>query len=418
MAQRKIHVSVDLDGEIHQVGLLWTRSNKRQEGASFQYETSWLSNKEKFALEPALKLMEGVFHTDIDKNMFGAIGDSAPDRWGRVLMRRAAAHLARRADLAPRTLTELDYLLGVYDEARQGALRFSEQAGGPFLQDNHSDAIPPFIELPKLLAASERLLIEEETEEDIQLLLAPGSSLGGACPKASVRDMNGELSIAKFPRPDDEYSTEVWEALCLLLAERAGLEVPKWRLVKIGNKSVLIIKRFDRNANQRIPFLSAMSMIGARDNEQHSYLELVDALRQYGASPKADIVQLWSRIVFNILVSNTDDHLRNHAFLYQRYKGWRLSPVYDLNPTPIEIKPRILTTTIDFDDGTASLDLALSVAKEFGLSHSQAKQRAKEIALAVSLWKDDAKFYGIKPTEMERMASAFNHNDLAQALLL
>lgn len=416
MINRKVHVYLELDGDLHHVGLLWARSVREKEGASFQYEQNWLSHPERFALEPAFELTEGAYHTEANRNMFGAIGDSAPDRWGRILMRRSAARLARSSNNQPRTLTEIDYLLGVYDEARQGALRFSENLGGPFLQQSAAIPIPPLIELPKLLSASENLLEDKESDEDLRLLLAPGSSLGGARPKASVRDRDGQLAIAKFPRKDDEYSTVLWEAAALRIAAKAGLTVPEWRLEYFVNKPTLILRRFDRILKKRIPFLSALSMIGARDNEQHSYLELVDAIRQHGAFPQEDIRDLWKRIVFSILISNTDDHLRNHGFLYERFKGWKLSPIYDVNPTSIEIKPRILTTTIDLYDGTASLDLALSVAKEFGLTQQAAKRIAKELGIAVYSWRKEARRLLIPTPEIERMASAFEHKDLTQAL--
>lgn len=411
MANRQVYVYVELDGKLHLVGQLWARSNRDKEGASFQYEPSWLAGQERFALEPALDLTEGIYHTAEDRNMFGAMGDSAPDRWGRILMRRAATRIARISQKPPQTLTEIDYLLGVCDEARQGALRFSEHIGGPFLQHAASSPIPPLIDLPKLLSATENLLDDKESDEDLRLLLAPGSSLGGARPKASVRDRDGHLAIAKFPRKDDDYSTVQWEAVALTLAAKAGIKVPKWRLELIAGKPVLISTRFDRDLTRRIPFLSAMSMIGAKDNEQHSYLEIVDALKRHGAFPSQDMVELWRRVVFNILIANTDDHLRNHGFLYERYKGWTLSPVYDVNPTPIEIKPRVLTTTIDYDDGTASLDLAFSVANEFGLTSEQAKQIAKEIGKAVSTWKEVARHVHIKAVEIERMSSAFDRPD-------
>ena len=226
--------------------------------------------------------------------------------------------------------------------------------------------------MPKLLSATERLIADHESTEDLRLLLAPGSSLGGARPKASIRDFDGSLAIAKFPRKDDEFNIVVWEELTLTLAENAGIKVPKHRLETILGKSVLIITRFDRDDAHRIPFLSAMSMLGAHDNEQHSYLEMAYALAQNGASPEEDMKELWRRIVFTIMVSNTDDHLRNHGFIYERYKGWRLSPAYDINPTPLEVAPHILTTSIDFNGNTASLEAAMQVAKEFRLKKEEA----------------------------------------------
>lgn len=414
MSERKVHVSIELEGKMHYVGQLWSRCLRGREGASFQYDSEWLSNIERFALEPALELTDGTFHTEVNSTLFGAIGDSSPDRWGRVLMRRASALFARISNQSPRTLTELDYLLGVYDESRQGALRFSETKEGPFLQNSKS--IPPLIELPKLLSASEHLIEDKESEEDLRLLLAPGSSLGGARPKASIRDRGGHLAIAKFPRKDDEYSTVLWEAVALHLAKQSGLTVPESRIEIIAKKPVLISRRFDRDFEKRIPFISAMSMIGAKDNEQHSYLEIVDALRQFGAFPEEDMQDLWKRMVFNILISNTDDHLRNHGFIYERQKGWRLSPVYDVNPTPVEIKPRILTTTIDYHEGTASLDLAYSVASAFGLKSSQAKKIASEVGSVIRRWKSVAENFKISSVERDRMSSAFEHQDLKRSL--
>lgn len=414
MSSREIHVSIELGDENHSVGRLWCHNRKGRESASFEYHDSWLKHPEHFALEPALALTAGSFHTLADQSLFGSIGDSAPDRWGRVLMRRAEGQRARAAGETMRTLGEADFLLGVNDEARQGALRFSDTPDGSFLAPKGQRTIPPLVDLPKLLSATERFLADEENAEDLRILLAPGSSLGGARPKASVRDTDGHLSIAKFPRKDDDYNVVVWEAVALVLAEKAGLSVPKWRLETVMDKPVLIIRRFDRAGERRIPFLSAMSMLQAKDNEPHSYLEIADALRQYGAEPVADLAELWRRIVFSILISNTDDHLRNHGFIYERHKGWRLSPAYDMNPTPVEVKPRILTTTIDLNDGTASLDLALSVAKDFRLSPDEARAIIKEVGAGVAQWRDVAQRHGLDRREIDRMASAFEHAD-AQA---
>jgi serine/threonine-protein kinase HipA len=248
------------------------------------------------------------------------------------------------------------------------------------------------------------------------LLFAPGSSLGGARPKASVKDKDGHLAIAKFPRKDDEINTVAWEAVALSLAQKAGITVPATRIETIAEKSVLLLRRFDRNDKGRIPFLSAMSMLGAKANETHSYLEIVDALRQHGAAPKADMEALWRRIVLNVLISNTDDHLRNHGFLYEGSDGWRLSPAYDLNPVPTDIKPRILTTAINEDDGTAALALAMSVAKYFELETNKAREISKEVGKAVSKWRNEAARQGIGKSEIDRMASAFEHEDLKEAL--
>jgi len=413
---RDVLVYIDtLDGP-RLVGRLWTRARKNRQSATFEYDSGWLDHPERFSLEPALTLGPGPFHTASDRPLFGAIGDSAPDRWGRVLMRRAERRRARHAGETPRALTEIDYLLRVNDEARLGALRFALEEGGPFLAAQDGNLIPPLIELPRLLSAAERVGSDSGTDEDLRLLLAPGSSLGGARPKASVRNRDGHLAIAKFPHRDDEVNTVRWEALALTLAAKAGIPVPDWRLEDVAGRPVLLLRRFDREDAVRVPFLSAMSMLGARDRETRSYLEFVDALRQHGASAKADMRALWRRIVFNVLISNTDDHLRNHGFLYAGPDGWRLAPAYDLNPVPTDIKPRVLTTAIDLDDGTASFDLAMSVADYFELTADEARAIAAEVGQAVSRWRGEANALGLTRTEVDRMVSAFEHDDIKAAL--
>jgi serine/threonine-protein kinase HipA len=412
---RETLVYVDLDGKPHHVGRLWSRVRKNKESASFEYDKAWLENPLRFSLEPALQVGAGAFHTPAETAMFGAIGDSAPDRWGRALMRRAERRRAEQAGTAPRSLQEIDFLLLVDDEARQGALRFAEREGGPFLREEGVKRIPPLLELPELLSAAEHVVEDTDTEEDLRLLIAPGSSLGGARPKASVIDKDGRLAIAKFPRHDDEIDTVVWESIALSLAAKSGIRVPDSRVETVANKPVMLLRRFDRENARRVPFLSAMSMLGARDNEARSYMEIVDALRQHGASPGQDMHELWRRIVFSILISNTDDHLRNHGFLYAGQSGWRLSPAYDLNPVPTDIKPRILTTAINEDDGTASLDLALSVADYFGLEKVDAAAIVKEVGKAVSSWRDEAAKQGIRKVEVDRMASAFEHDESKRA---
>jgi serine/threonine-protein kinase HipA len=408
MSSKEVIVSIALGNENIRVGRLWFHLRAGRESASFEYEKSWLTHPERFALEPALKLTNGSFHTGAGISIFAAVGDSAPDRWGRVLMRRAESQRAKKEKTAAKTLFEIDYLLGVNDEARQGALRFSmEKSPALFLMPKDKAAIPPFIALPRLLSATERYIEDEESAEDLKLLLAPGSSLGGARPKASMRDKDGSLAIVKFSRKDDEFNVVLWEAVALTLAKQAKIKVPSWRIEMIMDKPVLVITRFDRKNGQRIPFLSAMSMLGARDNEHHSYIEMTYALAQNGAAPVEDMAELWRRIVFTVMISNTDDHLRNHGFLYERYKGWRLSPAYDMNPTPVETAARVLKTAIDFDDTTASLETAMSVAKEFRLEKNNANEIVKEVSAAVKPWRKVAAEIGLSKRECDRMASAF-----------
>lgn len=405
--EHKICVSIDLDDQTHVVGTLWARQNRGRESSSFEYSKEWLENPKRFSLEPALQIGRGSFHTQNNQRIFGAFGDSAPDRWGRVLIQRMERRTAREENRPPKTIFEIDYLLGVGDRARQGALRFSEEIGSPYLTIDGANPIPPLIEIPRLLNAANRFANDEETPEDLRLLLAPGSSLGGARPKASIIDKDGSLAIAKFPKPDDEINISAWEAVALTMARDAQIPTPDFRIENIDGKSVLILQRFDRQNGKRIPFLSAMSMLGAEDNQTRSYMEIADAIRQYGAKADDDCEQLWRRIVFNILIANTDDHLRNHGFLYEK-NGWRLSPAYDLNPVPLDIKPRVLSTTINEVENEGNLEIALDVSRHFGLKLDEAKSIISEVKNVVLNWKSYALKYGISNKEIERMASAFD----------
>lgn len=413
---QKILVFIDLDGISIKVGQLWSHYHSGRESVSFEYDREWLKNSKRFSLDPLLKLVEGTFHTTSDKPLFGAIDDSAPDRWGRMLMRRAERKQALKEKRTPRTLREIDYLLMVDDEARQGAIRFKREENEDYLTTYEKNHIPPLTSVNKLLKASNKVLNESETDEDLKILLAPGSSLGGARPKASIKDIDNHLAIAKFPKENDEIDIIGWEAVALTLAKKSKIKVPDWKLETIGSNRILLSRRFDRKNNIRIPFLSAMSVLSAKDNETHSYLEIADAIRQMSASPSNDLEDLWRRVVFNILISNVDDHLRNHAFLYTGLSGWRLAPAYDLNPTPIDIKPRILSTAIDLTDNSASLDLAFENANYFDLNNDTAKKIVKEIGGVVKFWHKEASKFNIEKKEIDRMESAFEHDDLKKSI--
>jgi serine/threonine-protein kinase HipA len=415
MADIEIHV--DLAGEVRRIGLLRQHTARRGETITFEYADAWLTDPNRFSIEPALALTRGVFSTSRNQILFGSIGDSAPDTWGRRLMQRAERRQAARDGRAVHTLTEADYLLGVSDETRLGALRFRRE-GEEVFQAPPRTGVPPLIELGRLLQITERILRDEETDEDLQLIFAPGSSLGGARPKASVIDQHGHLSIAKFPRETDEYSIETWEEVALRLAERAGIVTPRHELVDVAGKAVLISRRFDRDEGARIPFLSAMSMTGSIDGERGSYPEIVDELARHGAQAKADAEALYRRVAFNVLVSNVDDHLRNHGFLWLGKAGWTLSPAYDLNPTPTDLKARILTTNIDLEEGSCSLDLVESAAEYFGLSLQRARTVISEVAQVTNAWREVASNVGASRAEIDRMASAFEHEDLEKGLAL
>jgi serine/threonine-protein kinase HipA len=412
-----VEVYIDLDGTPRPVGLLRRHASRRDETVTFEYDETWLTDDERFSIEPALALTRGVFPPPADQPIFGSIGDSAPDTWGRRLMQRAERRQAEKEGRRIRTLGEHDYLLGVADETRLGALRF-RWSGEDEFQARVPAGVPAIIELGRLLQITERILRDEETDEDLQLIFAPGSSLGGARPKASVIDQYGHLSIAKFPKETDDYSIETWEEVALRLAERAGISTPRHELLEVAGKAVLLSRRFDRAGSIRIPFLSAMSMTGSRDGQPGSYPELVDALAQHGAKARADAAQLYRRVVFNVLVSNVDDHLRNHGFLWTGRDGWELSPAYDLNPTPTDVKARILTTNIDLDEGTCSVGLLENAAEFFGLSLKQARATIREVADVTRTWQSVAHEVGSRRAEIARMASAFEHDDLSAALRL
>ena len=404
---REIEVYIDLDGKTRLAGRLWPRLHKGREGASFAYDSSWLESPQRFPLEPALSLDAATHHTGQGHSLFGALGDSAPDRWGRMLMKRMERRAAEREGRTVRTLQEIDYLLRVDDAIRLGALRFKEAGSAAFLS-SECPKIPPLVYLPKLLSASDHVVADRASDEDLRLLLAPGSSLGGARPKAAVTDSTGRLLIAKFPHAEDEYSVERWSYLALHLAKKAGINVPPCRIVDVNGRTILLIERFDRQKTARIPFLSAMSMLGASDGETHSYLELVDALRQYGAASKEDQQELWRRVLFSVLVSNVDDHMRNHGFLYDSMRrGWRLSPVYDINPVPPDVKPPYLSTFIDEHDNEVSFDLVLSTGEYYGLTAIDMKQIVKETVASVSGWRPAALKIGISRGELDRMSGAF-----------
>ena len=382
---------------------------------AFEYSNEWLKKGFSQMLDPNLQLYSGPQYLPEEKNNFGIFLDSSPDRWGKLLMKRREAAFARKEGRKENTLLESDYLLGVFDNHRMGALRFKEHdETEPFLNDNHKMAAPPWTSLRELEHAS--LKFEEDNIDDpqyldyVSILIAPGSSLGGARPKASVIDPEGNLWIAKFPSLNDTKNVGAWEMVVNDLAIKAGLDVAKGSIKQFNNKyHTYLTMRFDRTPKgKRIHFASAMTMLGYTDGaasyqEGVSYLELVKFLTQYGSNVNDDLKELWRRIVFNICVKNTDDHLRNHGFLLTD-NGWRLSPAYDLNP--IEYGTG-LNLNISENDNSLDLDLALSVAKHFRLKNEQASQIISEVKDSVTQWRDVAKKYNLSKQEQDLMVNAF-----------
>ena len=388
------------------IGNLFFRFNQGKQSSSFEYSKEWIKNKNSFAIEPALELYPIQYHVK-NTPIFGSFSDCSPDRWGRNLIMRKETKRAKKLNQAPKSISELDFLLGVNDETRQGALRFKRKGENEFLSQNEKNSIPPLISLPRLLNASEKLLESKESEEDLRILLNGGPSLGGARPKASIYSGNNDLSIAKFPKNDDDLDVPLWESLALSLAKKAGINVPEWSIEKVAGKTVLILKRFDRIGKNRVPFISAMTKLGAKEQEQHSYIEIANAIINNGSNPEKDLQELWRRMIFNISISNIDDHLRNHGFLLNEKKCWELSPAYDMNPVSRQIKSNYHVLCIDSNSTEGSIDTAFSVIDEFRLSKEIANSIYKDVRNSVSEWKATASFLGISKQEINMMESAF-----------
>lgn len=412
-----VEVCLELAERCRPVGIMRRHAARGGERVTFTYADDWTSAAAGYAVDPALPLGPGTFRPPAGHATFGAFGDSAPDSWGRALMRRRERRDAEREGRHPRTLQETDFLLRVSDEARLGALRFRHR-GEQVFQAPRETAIPGLIALGRLRSAAERVLQGVETDEDLRAIFAPGSSLGGARPKASMIDPHGNLSIAKFPRESDEYSLERWEAIALDLAEAAGIRAAAHDIHDDRGQPVFVSRRFDRHEGRRIPFVSALSMTEHRDGERGSYLEIVDALSTQGSRARADRIELFRRVAFSVLVSNTDDHLRNHGFLRVDAGGWTLSPAYDVNPTPPDLKARILTTNIDLDDGTCSIELLRSVAGEFSLNLADADMLIRDVAQVTGTWRDAARRRGAAEPEIRRMEGAFEHPEHEAAMNL
>lgn len=410
-----VDIEIALDASVECVGRLHRHAGRRGETATFEYTDTWLASPQRFAIDPGLPTGRGTFAPTRGRSVGAAIGDTAPDSWGRRLMQRGERRAATREGRRVRTLGAIDFLLGVSDESRLGALRL-RLPDEIFYRAQAPDAVPPLIEIGRLLRSTGRILRDEATDEDLAMMLAPGSSLGGARPKASVRDGRGRLSIAKFPKDDDEYSLETWEAIALVLARDAGIATPESELLNINGRAVLLSARFDRRGETRVPFISAMTLTDSVDGEQGSYPDIVDALSIHGANTVLDAAQLYRRVAFNVLASNVDDHLRNHGVLHTSRRGWVLAPAYDLNPVPADLKARLLSTSIDGTDATCSIELLLESAALYGLDAMTAARVIQEVACVTRGWRSVAARFGERPAVIERMASAFEHEALDQAL--
>lgn len=410
--ERKIFVYENFSSlEPKKLGVLYVDTLRGIEHYSFEYDQDWLKqSKFSFCLDPDISMFSGRQYTE--KNIFGMFADASPDRWGRILMKRREAIKARSENRKPNKMYDSDFLLGVYDQTRVGALRFKDDVNGPFLSDDKETAAPPWAILRSLEEASRQFEKDDNYLNDkwLKQLLKPGSSLGGARPKATVEDEQGDLWIAKFPSKNDEYDVGAWEKVVHDLAKLCGLNVPESKVEKFSKDgSTFLVKRFDRDGEKRIHFASAMTMLGKNDgassDDGSSYIDIVDFIRAYGSSPKDDLIELFKRIIFSMAVSNTDDHLRNHGFILND-KGWRLSPLYDVNPVPYG---DVLSLNIDSYDNSISIDLAISSACYYDINEFDAEVYADEILTMVkNNWEQLAKKYGINRDQIEEMRPAFS----------
>lgn len=380
------------------------------ESYSFEYNKEWLNNNSINFIDPDLSFYNGRQYP-IEKEIFGLFSDSMPDRWGRILMKRKESIIAEAEQRKPNKLFDSDFLLGVYDETRMGAIRFKLEENGDFISSDKSMPTPPWKSLRELEDISLKIDSNETIKDEwLNILIKPGSSLGGARPKANVYDEKGNLWIAKFPSKNDEYNVGAWEKVASALAKMCGLNVPESRLERFSKYGdTFIVKRFDRNKEKRIHYSSAMTMLGKTDGasskDGSSYLDIVSFIKSFGSNPKEDIIELWKRIVFNIAISNTDDHLRNHGFILDR-SGWRLSPLFDINPVPYGNE---LSLLIDNVNSIISVDIAIEASKYYGLSKDEAKEIAFNILKIVNdNWRKLALKYNISYGEIRIMEPAFN----------
>lgn len=394
------------------MGKLYVDIIKGGESYAFEYDSKWLANSNyPVSIDPDLYDFAGRQYPNV-RSIFGVFADASPDRWGRLLMTKKERKLADKEARKPRKLNDGDFLLGVYDETRMGGIRFKLEEDGEFLSNDKETATPPWATLRTLEEASRQFENDNNdlNEKWLNQLLRPGSSLGGARPKATVVDTKGELWIAKFPSKNDDNNTGAWEKVVHDLARMCGLNVPESKLETFSNLgSTFLVKRFDRDGDRRIHFASAMTLLGKTDGasaaDGSSYLDLVSIIKSNGANPTKDLIELWKRIVFNMAVSNTDDHLRNHAFILKK-NGWALSPLYDVNPVPYGDE---LSLNVNEDDNRISIQLAIKTAYRFGISEEDARRMADEIIEIVkNNWERLAAQYGLSRGKIEDMRPAFS----------
>jgi serine/threonine-protein kinase HipA len=401
-----IEVHLDWQGQTHLVGHL--HAADRGPAVTFEYARGWLEHPGAFALDPTnLPLAPSAYHAPA---LFGVFQDCGPDRWGRILIERAV----RKQVLPRRPYRDLDYVLALDDSARVGALRFRADPSGPFLAAT-TGRLPPVVHLPALLRATDAIQGQTESALDLRFLLGAGSPLGGARPKAAVLLADGRLALAKFPQPDDVRDIAAGEVLALRLAREAGITVAEHQRVAVEGRSVSVITRFDRVGARRVPFLSAHTLLGLPAGEAGSYTMLADGVRQFGDDIAGDLRELFRRMIFSLLASNYDDHLRNHGFLMRHPGRWALSPAYDLNPVPEIERARLPKTAISEDSNESSIAAALEAAPRFGLKPAAARAILREVHQAVSRWRPIGRSLRIPASTLDPYASALENPLMEEA---
>jgi len=398
----RVEVHVDLPAGTTRAGTAFMTSTRAVLTTAFDYDPEYLGRSDAFDVSPDLQRGSG---SAVIAGLPGAMADSAPDRWGRNLIKKRLQALNRDEGRAGHTVTDVDYLLGVSDFTRQGAMRYRLDEGTLLGVENN---VPTLLELPRLLNAADIVSREVSAQDEmtaIKMLLDAGTgSLGGARPKASVRD-GDRLLIAKFPHPSDEWDVMAWEMTALDLAQACGIRTPRRQLVDVAGQHVLLLERFDRDRGARVPFISAMTLTQARDGDHRDYVEVAEALQDLGGAVKRDLRELWRRIAFSVAINNTDDHLRNHGFLFQG-SGWCLSPMFDVNPNPDLGTER--STSINFvTDHEQALGALQEVAEYFGVDADAAHEVWNEIILGIADWRDVAFSHGIEDRELRTFSHIF-----------
>jgi serine/threonine-protein kinase HipA len=406
------------------IGSLVYVRHARREHSAVAYDETWLADPQRFNVSADLQLAPGYqFHkaaSPHDSVFHGAVADTAPDAWGRRVIARDHAR-RRRDDPRVPALDELDYLLAVDDFSRVGALRLhgaEERKSRAVTEGRRNTA--PLIELDRIFQASRALETGLETAQDLRYLQGKGTSLGGMRPKCTMVDEDGWLAIGKFPSLGDTRSITRGEVLALRLAAQAGIDAAPARIVQLDEAPVAVIRRFDRDGEDaRIPYQSAASVLQASREEDRSYTEIADAIRTLGHAPTQDVRQLWRRLVFNLLITNVDDHLQNHGFLHVERGLWRLAPAFDINPFPD--KARESKTWLSEQDGAITdVQMLLARAACFALDADQALAILAQVHAAVSAWRQLAMSLevGLRPAELDDFAPAFEHDQMQAAVQL